>query len=45
MPSMARPPPRSAEMSIIIIIIIIMSLKPLVRPWPLFQFLEPIHSR
>jgi hypothetical protein len=30
---------------IIIIIIIIMHLQPFVGPWPLFQFLDPIHSR
>jgi hypothetical protein len=29
---------------IIIIIIIIMALQPFVGPWPLFQFLDPIHS-
>jgi hypothetical protein len=28
---------------IIIIIIIIMALQPSVRPWSLFQFLDPIH--
>jgi hypothetical protein len=27
------------------IIIIIMALHPFVEPWPLFQFLNPIHSR
>jgi hypothetical protein len=26
-------------------IIIIMTLQPFVGPWPLFQFLDPIHSR
>jgi hypothetical protein len=30
---------------IIIIIIIIMALQPFAGPWPLFQFLHPIHSR
>jgi hypothetical protein len=30
---------------IIIIIIIIVVPQPFVGPWPLFQFLEPIHSR
>jgi hypothetical protein len=30
---------------IIIIIIIIMALQAFVRRWPLFQFLDPIHSR
>jgi heme A synthase len=30
---------------IIIIIIIIMALQPFVGPWPLFQFLHPIHGR
>jgi hypothetical protein len=30
---------------IIIIIIIIMALQLFVGPWPLFQFLDPIHSR
>jgi hypothetical protein len=30
---------------IIIIIIIIMALQHYVGPWPLFQFLDPIHSR
>jgi hypothetical protein len=30
---------------IIIIIIIIMALQPVVGSWPLFQFLDPIHSR
>jgi hypothetical protein len=30
---------------IIIIIIIIMALQPFVGPWPLFQVLDPIHSR
>jgi hypothetical protein len=30
---------------IIIIIIIIMALQPYVGHWPLFQFLDPIHSR
>jgi hypothetical protein len=30
---------------IIIIIIIIMALQPFVAPWPLFQFLDSIHSR
>jgi hypothetical protein len=30
---------------IIIIIIIIMALQRFVGPWPLFQFLLPIHSR
>jgi hypothetical protein len=30
---------------IIIIITIIMALQPFVGPWPLFQFLDPIHSR
>jgi hypothetical protein len=30
---------------IIIIIIIIMAVQPFVGPWPLFQFLDPIHSR
>jgi hypothetical protein len=30
---------------IIIIIIIIMDLQPFVGPWPLFQFLDPVHSR
>jgi hypothetical protein len=30
---------------IIIIIIIIIALQPFVGPWPLFQFLDPIHSR
>jgi hypothetical protein len=29
---------------IIIIIIIIMALQPFIGPWPLFQFLDPIHS-
>jgi hypothetical protein len=32
-------------MMIIIIIIIIMALVPLVGAWPLYQFLDPIHSR
>jgi hypothetical protein len=27
-----------------IIIIIIMALQPFVEPWPLFQFLDPMHS-
>jgi hypothetical protein len=27
-----------------IIIITIMALQPYVEPWPLFQFLDPIHS-
>jgi hypothetical protein len=27
------------------IIIIIMALQPFVGPWPLFQFLDPIHGR
>jgi hypothetical protein len=31
--------------SIIIIIIIIMALQPFVGTWPLFEFLDPIHSR
>jgi hypothetical protein len=26
-------------------IIFIMALQPFVGPWPLFQFLDPIHSR
>jgi hypothetical protein len=30
---------------IIIIIIIIMALQYFVGPWPLFQFLDPLHSR
>jgi hypothetical protein len=30
---------------IIIIIIIIVALQTFVLPWPLFQFLDPIHSR
>jgi hypothetical protein len=30
---------------LLIIIIIIMALQPIVRPWPRFQFLDPIHSR
>jgi hypothetical protein len=30
---------------IIVIIIIIMALQPFVEPWPLFQFLDIIHSR
>jgi hypothetical protein len=30
---------------IIIIITIIMALQPFVEPWPLFQFLDAIHSR
>jgi hypothetical protein len=30
---------------IIIIIIIIIALQPFIGPWPLFQFLDPIHSR
>jgi hypothetical protein len=30
---------------IIIIIIIIIDLQPFVGPWPLSQFLDPIHSR
>jgi hypothetical protein len=25
-------------------VIIIMTLQPIVGPWPLFQFLDPIHS-
>jgi hypothetical protein len=25
--------------------IIIMALQPFVEPWPLFQFIDPIHSR
>jgi hypothetical protein len=29
---------------IIIIIIIIMALQPFVGPWPLFQFLDHLHS-
>jgi hypothetical protein len=29
----------------IIIITIIMALRPFVGPWPLFQFLDSIHSR
>jgi hypothetical protein len=29
----------------IVIIIIIMALQPFLGPWPLFQFLDPIHSR
>jgi hypothetical protein len=29
----------------IIIIIIIMALQPFVGPWPLFQYLDPIHGR
>jgi hypothetical protein len=28
----------------VIIIIIIMDLQPFVGPWPLFKFLDPIHS-
>jgi hypothetical protein len=28
-----------------IIIIIIMAVQPFVGPWPLFRFLDPIHSR
>jgi hypothetical protein len=28
-----------------IIIIIIITVQPFVGPWPLFQFLDPIHSR
>jgi hypothetical protein len=31
--------------TIIIIIIIIMALQLFVGPWPLFQFLDPVHSR
>jgi hypothetical protein len=27
------------------IIIIIIAVQPFVVPWPLFQFLDPIHSR
>jgi hypothetical protein len=27
------------------VIIIIMAVQPFVRPWPLFQFLDPIRSR
>jgi hypothetical protein len=27
------------------ILLIIIIIKPLVRPWPLFQLLDPIHSR
>jgi hypothetical protein len=30
---------------IIIIIIIIMAIQAFIRPWPLFQFFDPIHSR
>jgi hypothetical protein len=30
---------------IIIIIIIIVALQPFVGPWPLFEFLDPRHSR
>jgi hypothetical protein len=30
---------------IIIIIIIIMTLQPFVGPWPLFQFIDLLHSR
>jgi Na+/proline symporter len=30
---------------IIIIIVIIMTLQPFVGPWPLFHFLDPIHSQ
>jgi hypothetical protein len=33
------------ERFIIIIIIIIIDLQPFVGPWPLFQFVSPIHSR
>jgi hypothetical protein len=29
---------------IIIIIIIVMALQPVVEPWPLFHFLDPIQS-
>jgi hypothetical protein len=35
---------RGAEIIIIIIIIIIIVLQPFVGHWPLFQFLDPIHS-
>jgi hypothetical protein len=30
---------------VIIIIIIAKDLQPFVGPWPLFQFIDPIHSR
>jgi hypothetical protein len=30
---------------IIVVVIIIMALQPFIGPWPLFQFLDPIHSR
>jgi hypothetical protein len=30
---------------VVIIIIIIIALQAFVGPWPLFQFLDPIHSR
>jgi hypothetical protein len=29
---------------IIIFIVIIVALQPFIGPWPLFQFLDPIHS-
>jgi hypothetical protein len=32
-------------MEISFFIIIIMALQPFVGPWPLVQFLDPIHSR
>jgi hypothetical protein len=35
----------ASKIIIIIIIIIIMYLQPFVGAWPLFQFLDPIHSR
>jgi hypothetical protein len=35
----------NAKIIIIIIIIIIMAVQPFVGPWPLYQFLDAIHSR
>jgi hypothetical protein len=30
---------------IIIIVVVVVAVQPFVGSWPLFQFLEPIHSR
>jgi hypothetical protein len=40
-----REAPDSNFCVVIIIIIIIMVLQPSVAPWPLFQLLDPVHSR
>jgi hypothetical protein len=30
---------------VVVVVVVVVALQPFVGPWPLFQFLDPIHSR